>query len=108
MRFTKIFWPIVTGTSFIDVWTLVHFAFWFVMGADWESIRERRMLPALWVVSLAGVLAGAYIWEIVEQFYIEPAGMAKYPEGWINRWVSDPVVGVLGFVLGVLAIRKWA
>lgn len=90
----SLFWPIKTGESFFDAWSLVHFAFWFVVGADAAS-QNWGGWP-FWV----GVVIGAYIWECFEAFVLEPHGKVRHPEKPWNRWISDPLVGLVAAYVG--------
>jgi len=110
-----------TGFSFIDVWALVHFAFWIFVGSSvWAVIRRsgwRWGRPA----ALLACLALAYGWEVAE-FFLAPrfhglwgdwfiyqgalwGGICEVwtpvcaYESWWNSWVSDPLTCVLGVLL---------
>ena len=87
-------WPIRTGKTFFDRWTLVHLAFWYVVGANLSSQKVS------WWVSFGIMIVGAYLWEAFEQEILEPRGKVKFPEGKLNRWVSDPLMAVVGGGLG--------
>ena len=94
-----------TGTSFFDAWSLVHLAFWLVIGANLESLASNKHLTLRPEQLVIGVLIGAYAWEFLERFLLEPAGYVRFPEIWYNRWISDPLVGLAGAYLGALLVR---
>ncbi len=73
----------------IDRWTLVHFAFWFVAGANFEWHR----VPITWAVGI--VLVGALLWEVAES-WLERKGLVSGSEVWQNRWISDPLISFVG------------
>ena len=79
----------------LDRWTLVHGAFWFVIGANiaWLSI------PLVWGAVI--VLGGAYTWEVIEMT-LERHNLVGGSETPLNRWLSDPLVSVIGAILGFL------
>ena len=98
-------WIGEAGSSFFDVWSVVHLAFWLVVGSNVEAIAAAKQHEWKNVSLVVGVLVGAYAWEFVERFLFEPAGYVRFPEIWYNRWISDPLVGVLGAFLGALLVR---
>jgi hypothetical protein len=86
-------WPIRTGKTFIDVWSLIHLAFWFTASGIMRARGVRGWL--LWTVAIGG----AYAWEVIEKFYFEPHGWVRFPESALNRWLSDPLMAVLATLL---------
>lgn len=76
-----------------------------MIGANLESIASNKNLTWKPEQIIVGVLLGAYAWEFVERFLLEPAGLIRYPEIWYNRWISDPLVGVVGAYLGAMLVR---
>jgi hypothetical protein len=50
------------------------------------------------------VLLGAYAWEIIEGWLDERTDLKMTKEGWVNRWVSDPVMAVVGAFLGMCLV----
>lgn len=81
----------------LDRWTLVHFAFWFVIGANyvWHSI------PILLAVAIT--LIGAYLWEVIE-LLLERYNVVSGSETNVNRWISDPLISLIGAAAGALWI----
>ena len=102
-KFLSWLWPIRTGNTFVDLWSLVHLCFWVVVGANFQSLRWKHPNLPVWS-AFAGTVLFAYVWEVFEKFYCEPHGMVRHPEVWFNRWLSDPLVGVLGVAIGMLLI----
>jgi hypothetical protein len=110
-----------TGFSFIDVWALVHFAFWIFAGSCIWALVRRTRYPWLRPVSLAFCLGLAYGWEVSEYFlapkYHQLWGDWFLYEGftykaacvdwfdkcrfesWWNSWISDPLSCLLGVLL---------
>jgi hypothetical protein len=99
-------WPIQTGTTMFDVWSIVHLCFWLVLGANWEAVRVSRHWQQCWAAVLGSTLALALLWEVFERWYAEPHGWVAHPEVWFNRWLSDPLVGLTGVALGILLISR--
>ena len=89
----------VRGTSFVDAWTLVHLAFWFVVGANLASFDT-----PVWVCWL--VFTGvALLWEVVEQLVVHRLlGWVRHPESWWNSWVSDVLAAWIGGFAGYYII----
>jgi len=89
------FWPLVTGHSLLDVWTLAHLGFWIFVGSSlWAlKVKKRTALIICMSVTIA--------WELFEYFVAFRLWPDRWqdPESWVNSLVSDPltcVVGVLG------------
>ena len=78
----------------LDRWTLVHFAFWFVIGSNctWHNV------PLFWTYS--GTAVGAVLWEVVET-YLEKYNLVVGRERFINRWVSDIIIAFVGVAVGM-------
>jgi hypothetical protein len=110
-----------TGFSFVDVWALVHFAFWvFVGSCAWAVIRKRGWMWGR-LVTLLLCLVGAFGWEGLEAYLaprhhqlwgdwflyegrtFEMPCMTWLPscsyESWWNSWISDPLTCLLGVLL---------
>lgn len=100
----KWLWPIQTGKTFFDLWSLVHFAFWFVVGADIWALKAAGKVKGL-LIPLAISMILALVWEIIERFGIEAHGLVAFPERWFNRWLSDPLMCLLGVLVGWLLLR---
>lgn len=99
-------WPIRTGKTFFDTWTIIHLCFWMVVGGVWDSVRSARFWPNRWGAVLTVTLTLALAWECFEKWYAEPHGWVEHPEVWFNRWLSDPLVGLIGVTLGIILISR--
>ena len=86
------------GNAFFDAWTLVHLAFWFMVGANLEQLGWSQWVR--W--SLVAVFA--FIWEAVETWLDARTSLEMTHESWVNRWISDPIMAFVGAFLGMLAI----
>jgi hypothetical protein len=91
------------GRSFFDVWTLVHFAFWFFIGSVLWPFHVNRM------VATGVCMAIALAWEFFER-YAEGKwpNIWLNPEGFLNAWCTDPLTCVLGMGLCWLLLDKFA
>ena len=102
-----------TGTSFFDVWSIVHFSFWIVVGSvlwssEYKKKQELRPPQAYRVEHFAFALGLSYIWELVErplensfpQYWLSP-------ESWWNSWVSDPLMCVVGLLFIWYIMDHW-
>lgn len=99
MKLPNWLWPIRTGKTFFDVWSVVHLAAGLIIGADLFSQDW-----SLWKTFVGAVVLG-YAWELVETFIEwKWPGVVKHPEGKLNRWVSDPWMVVAGAMLGAWLI----
>ena len=83
-----------TGRSFIDRWSAIHFASGVVIGANLEAFAL-----AIWL-RLVVCLVLAYTWEVIELQLQLHTDIVKHPESKLNRWVSDPIMMILGAALG--------
>jgi hypothetical protein len=101
---TKWIWPIRSGQTFFDVWSVVHLAFWLVVGGNLEALHQIGKLPALGLAYGCG-FALSFGWEILERI-LELNGLVKIPEGKLNRWVSDPLMALIGMALGIFLVGK--
>lgn len=89
----------IRGQAFFDAWTIIHLAFWIAVGGNLEHMQIAHWIR--WPV----VLASAYLWEITESWLDESGLMAGMTtESWVNRWVSDPLMALVGTFLGMLTI----
>jgi hypothetical protein len=84
-------WPIRTGKTLFDVWTVCHIAFWVVVGFDLQAIGL-----AFWP-SLGITYVGATVWELFErQAEKRWPRIWKNPEAAINSWVGDVLIAATG------------
>lgn len=91
-----------TGYSFFEYWSLGHFACWFWLGTVAAGLKVPR-LPAF----ILG-LGLALIWEVLETFAEKwwPK-LSEHPESWWNRWLSDPLMCVLGLAIAWYGFDHW-
>lgn len=94
----------IRGYSFLDTWSIVHLAFWIFVGSTLCNLQWNKW----W--SLAGCLVVAFGWEVFEHFMAPRyPDVWKSPESWLNAWLSDPlmcVIGVLG-IWWILRTQTW-
>ena len=96
-------WPVQTGKTLIDVWTVAHLAFWIFIGSTLWSLKWPSR-PWLMV----GCLAAALTWEAFER-WAEP----RYPHLWldpeapINSYVSDLATVVVGLLVMWWLLDHW-
>lgn len=95
-------WPIKTGRTIIDVWTIVHVCFWVYFGSITWSFQWNR-----WY-SMLGCLALAFGWEAFERI-MEPKKPDIWltPESWANAYVSDPLTCIVGVLFIWYALDNW-
>jgi hypothetical protein len=88
------FWPIVTGYTFLDVWTLPHLGFWCVIGSIIWALKGSKWLG----VEICFLLA--LLWETFEYFIAFPLWPNHWldPESWINSLISDPLTCIIGYL----------
>jgi hypothetical protein len=86
------------GDAFFDAWTLVHLAFWFMVGANMEQLQWPH-----WV-RWSAVGIGAVSWEFFETWLDLKTDLEMTKESFANRWLSDPLMAFVGSFLGMLAI----
>lgn len=87
------------GQSFVDAWTVIHVAFWLVVGGNLAAFDTPAWLCAI----VFGV--GALLWEVVEHFVIDKMlGWVKHPESALNSWVSDILAAFVGGYAGYFLI----
>ena len=89
------FFPIVTGLSLIDVWTLPHLGFWIFVGSTLWAFRGS--ISKWW--AFLTCLSAAFLWEVFEK-YAEHQWPDRWldPESFVNSWISDPLTCVVGFL----------
>lgn len=98
------FWPVRTGSTFFDVWTIFHLAFWVFMGSNFWALSRWIDRPRALLVGL--VLS--FLWELFERY-----GERKWPdvwltpESWLNSYVSDPLTCVVGMMAAWYALDHW-
>lgn len=103
MSWSQYFWPIQTGRTFFDAWTIVHIAFWLVVGANMGNPTLKISIWACWLT----FIVGAVIWEVVEKFVVhQMLGWVAFPEVWYNSWISDILVAPLGGFIGYYMIKS--
>lgn len=96
------FWPVRTGITLFDYWTIAHFSFWWVIGSTLVAFRVDRAL------ALAGCMVVAYAWEVFEHF-----AEAKWPqvwltpESWVNSLVADPLMCLVAILLAYHGFEHW-
>jgi len=87
MRTPSWLWPVKTGKTLLDVWTVCHIAFWLVLGFNLAAFH------ASFVQSMALCYLGACVWEVVERygekFFPE---IWAHPEKWWNSWIGDALI----------------
>lgn len=86
------------GNAFFDAWTLVHLAFWFMVGANMEQLDWTQ-----WV-RWSSVGVGAIAWEFFETWLDSKTDLQMTKESFANRWLSDPLMAFVGAFLGMLVI----
>ncbi len=95
-------WPIKTGKTFFDVWTIVHLSFWVFVGhLAWVFHWNR------WY-SMGVFMTVALLWEVFERV-MEPKRPDIWlnPESWLNAWVSDPMTCLVGVLFIWYALDHW-
>lgn len=99
-------WPIKTGITVLDVWSIAHLAFWIFIGSGLWAITRTKLTYRL--ISFGCCLAVAYGWEIFER-YAEKHWPQYWlnPESPLNSWVSDPLMCVIGVWFMWLALDHW-
>jgi hypothetical protein len=87
-------WPVATGKTFLDVWTIFHLAFWLYMGSNFYSFK----VPL--ATALAVGIVFSYLWEIFERYAeVKWPAIWTHPESWVNAYVSDPLTSVVGILV---------
>lgn len=101
------FWPVHTGASLFDFWSLIHLAFWFIIGSQVAAMMKAKGWKALPLVISVGLIV-AYGWEIFERHAERLWPLVwNSPESWVNSWISDPLMCVLGLAIGWWGYLKW-
>jgi hypothetical protein len=101
-------WPIKTGKTFIDVWSIVHLSFWVYAGSLAWSLFGLADKQKSRVLALSVCLGLAYLWEVFE-YFMAPRypDIWLTPESWFNSWVSDPLTCILGVLFIWYALDHW-
>lgn len=95
-------WPIKTGVTFFDYWTIAHLAFWWVVGSSLAALDKRGF------VWLCACLGGAFVWETFEQgAHRWWPGVWQNPESWVNSWLSDPLMCIIAVLLAWWGYDRW-
>lgn len=105
----ELFWPIRTGATLVDIWSVAHLCAFFVLGMNAQAIGLTL------AVGFGGAFCTALLvgigWELLEA-HLESLEASKppeyrrrirHPERWKNRWIGDPAVDLAGFALGLWA-----
>jgi len=97
----KWLYPIVTGKTLLDTSSVIHFAFWIFLGSCFAYAHWPMRKAMLWMVVIA------FGWEIFERYAEKRWPQVwLHPESWLNAWVSDPLMGVLGVWFAYWLVRK--
>jgi hypothetical protein len=98
----KHLWPIVTGRTIIDVWTIVHVSFWIYAGSIGWSNKVK-----LWHMIIIG-FALSLVWEAFEKFAEKKwPHLWLNPESFVNSWISDPLTSTIGICFIYYALNHW-
>jgi hypothetical protein len=97
-------YPIRTGRTFFDVWTIFHLAFWVFMGSNFWNARGYVDKSTALMLGLAA----SYMWEAFER-YAECRWPKLWlsPESWYNSYLSDPMTCVIGILFAWYALENW-
>jgi fucose 4-O-acetylase-like acetyltransferase len=87
------------GDALLDAWSLVHLAFWFMVGANLAQLNIALWL--CWVLTIGG----AFVWELIETWLDELDWFQMTKESKLNRWVSDPIMACIGMPIGMYVIN---
>lgn len=103
----KYLWPIKTGETFFDVWSIPHITFWIFIGsALWPFLRLLPWAERAWYV--AACLVVALAWEVFEHYMVPlRPDMWLHGESFVNSWVSDPLTCVVGVVWMMWMLDKY-
>jgi hypothetical protein len=82
----------ITGITFLDVWTLPHLGFWIMTGSTIWALRVNKWWGFISCMTIA------MAWELFEKV-AEHRWPERWqdPESWINSWISDPLTCVVGY-----------
>jgi hypothetical protein len=99
------FWPVRTGQTFLDVWSIFHLVFWIFFGhCIWVVFDGKFDRPRAVLVCMVT----AYLWEVFER-YAEPRWphLWKTPESFLNSYISDPLTCLVGILFAWYALDHW-
>jgi hypothetical protein len=98
----NLIYPIRTGQTLFDYWTLAHLSFWFFIGTCLAPAR----VPLGWAL-VTGVLL-AYAWEVFERLAeVKWPELWHHPESALNAYVSDPLTAVLAICVAYYGFHNW-
>lgn len=96
------FWPVRTGKTVLDVWTIMHVAFWVYMASNFYSFGVTRNRALFLGVVLS------FAWEFFERFAEHQwPDIWQHPESFANAYVSDPLTSVLGVLFSYYVLEHW-
>lgn len=96
----KWLWPIVTGKTFFDSSTIIHLCAWIFIGSGCAYAGWPLWLGMLICMMVA---IGWEFFEIHAELWWPDTW--QHPESWHNRWVSDPLMCILGVALAYWLVR---
>lgn len=101
MKWLEWLWPIRTGITFFDYWSIAHFGFWFFVGSTVARNQDREKI-------FFACMMFAYAWESFER-YAERfwPHIWQNPESWVNSLLSDPLMCVIGLLLAFHGYDMW-
>ena len=96
-------WPIVTGVTVLDVWTLPHLFVWAVAASILNPLKAPK-----WA-SFSVCLLLALAWEVFEhQAFRRWPHIWECPESFLNSWVSVPLTCPAGFLTMWFLLGRYA
>ena len=98
----RFLWPIRTGITVIDYWTIAHLSFWWFIGSTLAAFRINRTL------ALVCCMLVAYGWELFE-FFAERRWPTVWqtPESWVNSLISDPLTCLIAVLTAYYGFEHW-
>lgn len=85
---------------FFDEWSVIHFCI-FCAIAGYVTMTK---LP--WWGTMLIAVGAAFGWEVIEMVF--EANQDTYVgEVWYNRWISDPLVDLIGAGVGIWLVTRW-
>jgi hypothetical protein len=67
-----------------------------VIGADLFALDVP--MNERWII----ILVGALLWEVIETGLEKFTDIVNEPESFLNRWISDPLMAIIGGYVGML------